>query len=94
MLCFMYIGNEPLLTLGPDYKFTILELILFNGLCFLPIHKIPTDSTWYQITTDLLIIQNVAFLLTVLWNPGIVPQDPLRNSIGHLKKISNKNLES
>ena len=94
MLCFMYIGDEPLFTIGPDFKFTILEIALFNVISFLPIRSIPTESTWFEITTGLLLLQNISFLFTVLWNPKIVPLNPLRNSMEYLKRISNKNLES
>ena len=98
MYCLLYLDcyskYEPLLTIGPDFKFTLGELIFFNILNHVPIHNISPKSIWFKVTTGVLLLQNITFLLTVLWNPRIMPQNPLRNSITYLNRISNKNLES
>lgn len=50
MFCFLYFGNNPILTIGPDFKFTVLELVFFNLLCLLPIRSYPFSSAWFKIT--------------------------------------------
>jgi hypothetical protein len=41
-ICLLYINflnkNEPMLTLGPDFKFTIAELVLFNSIIYFSTH--------------------------------------------------------
>ena len=94
MFCFWYYGDEPLLTIGPDFKFSVFELVFFNLMSLLPIRSLPSDNTWFKITVGLTCIENISFILTALWNPKLSPQDPYRNSLDYLKRISNKNLES
>jgi len=33
-LCFFYYKNEPLCTLGPDWKWTVVELIALNAVMY------------------------------------------------------------
>lgn len=76
-------------TVGPDWKFSIIELILVNLLVGLSIkysHGIMT-----LVTIGVLTVQNLTFLLTVTSNPGMLRRDPTLHSLEYLRYLAAKN---
>ena len=85
MLCFLYwpsmFGNEPLLTLGPDYRFSIGELIAYNVAMAIIVSRSGDYATY---TAILGLMQNCFYLLTVFWNNGMVDRNPRKHDIAYL----------
>ena len=90
--CFFYIDginkNEPMLTLGPDFKFTLLELILFNAIILFSTNWDGLTNIYQKIVLSFIIIQNFSFLATALLNPGMLDRNPRIHEIEYLKKLA------
>jgi hypothetical protein len=69
--------NEPRLVLGPDWGFSLVELLIINGICgyFLFTTDTEMHPILFSVGLGMLLLQNVSFLLTVLVNPGLPPRD-------------------
>lgn len=95
MFCFAYSktifgsSREPFFTIGPDWKFTLMEVILFNLLMLLPLRHVSPSRIYFQFCIAVLILQNFFFMLTVLVNPGMLSRDPTIHREDYLKNIAN-----
>ena len=94
VLCFLYIpsllGDYPLFTLGPDFKVSCLELFLVN-LAMHIVHQSHMSELLNKAVYAIQIAQNVAFLLTVFVNNGLIGRDPRSHSIEYLSRIARQN---
>ena len=73
VFCFVYINNNPLFVLGPQFYYPII-IILFNNIIFLLFIKfiyIRIKHIFQLASFSLLIIVDFTQLYTVLINPGI-----------------------
>lgn len=99
MICMFYSkcsGTEdepmPLIAIGPDWKFSLLEMFLVNTP-LLAASK--GNEGWVaHITLATLVFQNFFFLMTILTNPGILQRDPSIHSKEYLRYLAVKNKES
>jgi len=77
--CFFYNKetNEPRIVLGPDWIFSLIEVLVINGICgyFLITTDTRAHPIIFEIGLVMLLLQNIAFLSTVLVNPGLAPRD-------------------
>jgi hypothetical protein len=89
--CFFYnkLTNEPRLVLGPDWGFSLAEMLLINGVCGYFLYTANTDEHMilFNVGMLLLLFQNLAFLATVLGNPGLPPRDISVHSQSYLNKV-------
>ncbi len=89
--CMFYnnLTNEPRLVLGPDWAFSLVEIILINGICGYFIYTIDREEHFilFVVGAFLLLFQNIAFLATVLKNPGLPPRDISVHSQSYLNKV-------
>ena len=78
-----------MITIGPDFKYSIGELFFINTIAFLAIRNIPDDHFELRVYMSMVIlIQNIAFLATILTNPGMLNPDPTINSKIYLRRIT------
>ena len=87
-LCLLYFNNEPVITIGPDFKCSLFELVITNTIMFLVIrgqHNI--QHLWY-LSVIVVALKNVAFILTVLANPGMLARDPRLHQRSYLRHIA------
>ena len=68
--------SEPLITIGPDWKFSVAEIVLINMFLSLPLLTFDHNTKMFQATRILMLVQNISFLATFLSNPGMLPVDP------------------
>jgi len=87
--CYMYDRyNQPWIVIGPDYWYSIVELLLMNGFsgaCIGFLMK-ADDHTISSAGCLLLLLHNLFFMLTVCWNPGLPNRDLNSHSKSHLNK--------
>nr|AAG45846.2 putative membrane protein [Sterkiella histriomuscorum] len=90
MYCLWYNSkNQPRIVLGPDYLFSLVELLVINGISGLFIYGINRQSHQWLFMIGLITIlsQNLFFLLTVLANPGIAQRNIEVHSESYLNKV-------
>ena len=87
VICFGYINDEPLFTIGPDYKMSLLELFLTNLLMFLVTRTSHIKQLWY-LSIVVIAIKNLTFILTCTLNPGMIPRNPNTHTKDYLKHIA------
>ena len=69
--------GQPRIVLGPDYIFSLVELVALNGIGAYVLHEIGWSHSLVQLSgLIILLFQNICFLSTVLFNPGLAPRDP------------------
>ena len=85
--CFLYINNYPTLTIGPQYYYPIILILLNNMLFFLTINYIYNkfNILFKNVGIVLIIIVNISQLYTIFINEGI----PKRNWYLNSKIIAN-----
>ena len=85
--CFLYINNYPALTIGPQYYYPIILILLNNMLFFLTINYIYNkfNILFKNVGIVLIIIVNISQLYTIFINEGI----PKRNWYLNSKIIAN-----
>lgn len=90
--CFWYdpVSKRPRIVVGPDYLFSILELVLANaitwGAALLP--SIYTQNyEVFAVGLSILSLQNLSFLLTLSKNPSLPPRNPNAHSRSHLNRV-------
>jgi hypothetical protein len=87
--CFWYNqDNEPLIVIGPDWYFSLLKILLVNGIVSAILFSFKwtgIEKVFKQIGILLLVFENLAFMATFLMNPGLAK----RNSEVHSKKYLN-----
>ena len=75
--CFAYFNyfnpSEPLITIGPDWMFSVAEIVLLNMFLSLPLLTFDHETTLFKATRIMMVSQNILFLSTVLSNPGMLP---------------------
>ena len=90
MLAFWYNKkNEPWIVVGPDFGFSLLEMGLVNGIVGSILAKALSNEQWFLFYTGLviLILHDLAFSTTVLYNQGLPPRNPNAHSQGYLNKV-------
>jgi hypothetical protein len=53
--CYAYYRGKPLITIGPDYKFTIAEIIMMNMFLYMPMHNLDHSTNNYKCSFLLLL---------------------------------------
>lgn len=81
----------PLFTIGPDWKFSLIEILLVNLLVGLSVRY--CHGIMQVITLTTLCIQNISFLLTITKNPGMLRKDPTIHTAEYLRYLAAKNKE-
>lgn len=87
-ICLFYQNNEPLITIGPNYKFSLLEIFLTNILMYFALVARSKIQFLWHVSIIVVVLKNVSFLLVVLVNPGLLPRDPNLHNRGRLRHIS------
>lgn len=74
---------------GPDFPFSLVELLLVNGIVGLILASANSSSNTIVFWTGLciLLFHDLAFLATVCMNQGIPPRNPNLHSKGYLNKV-------
>ena len=95
--CFFYTDivekNGPLFTLGPQWKNSVLYLLVVNFGVGTVINCL--EAGWMCTLMNLgLMLWDVVTLYLVLYNPGMAPIDPHVHRIEYLHSIQRQNLES
>ena len=81
--------NEPRIVVGPDVFFSFLELAIVHviqGFVVLRAAKLENPFIFY-VGLAILISHNVAFLATVMLNPGLPPRNPNIHSRSYLNRV-------
>ena len=86
--CFLYNKkDEPLIVVGPDWGFSLIKIALVNlimGAILSAYVYTGFGKMRKKIGLALLIFENLAFLATVLMNPGIARRSPKVHSKRYL----------
>ena len=87
--CLMYTkAGQPLIALGPDWVFSLVEVLIINGICGYFLWSMGQEHEYlYSFGLGLVIMQNISFALTALGNPGLPPRDPSIHSQAYLNKV-------
>ena len=99
VLCFAYVsccrGDSieplPLYTIGPDWRFSLLEILLMN--LFVGFAATRTEGYLHNMTLMVLFIQNLSFIMTIISNPGMLRRDPTIHPKEYLCNIASGNKE-
>lgn len=81
----------PLLTIGPDWKFSLVEIFLMNLILGLASRN--GEGLLQLITIGVLALQNIFFLATMTSNPGMLRRDPTIHTTEYLRYLAAKNQE-
>jgi hypothetical protein len=89
--CFLYTKeNEPLIVIGPDWHFSLTKILLVNAI----VGGIVASYNWTgsekvlkQIGILLLVFENLAFLATMMVNPGLAKRNPDVHSKSYLNLV-------
>ena len=88
-----YFKYQPLLTIGPHYKYSISLIIFVDLLAYFSQSEIPDNQTTARSAFFcLLALQNLTFLMTVLSNPGLANRDASIHRQDYLDNISANDL--
>ena len=80
--------NEPRIVVGPDFYFSILELVLVNGILGLILASANnTNPIIFWSGLSILLFHDFAFLATICKNQGLPPRNPNYHSKGYLNKV-------
>jgi hypothetical protein len=90
MYCFLYNEkNEPFIALGPDWIFSLVEIAFFNSICGYILHSALREgqTQLFLIGLAILLLQDISFLFTVLYNPGLPSRDVAIHKQQYLNKV-------
>ena len=91
LYCFWYNkqGN-PRIVIGPDWKFSVLEMILVNGIVGSILHAALAASsmTLFWVGFGILAYHDLAFLMTIMWNQGLPARNPNAHSKSYLNRVN------
>ena len=90
LYAFWYNGkNEPRIVVGPDFGFSLLELLIVNGLVGMVLKGAVSSDQWniFYAGLAVLLSHNLSFLATVMVNQGLPPRNPNAHSKGYLNKV-------
>ena len=91
LYCFWYSAQgNPRIVIGPDFKFSLVELGLVNGIMSLVIkNAISSESVKvYQAGFVILLLHNLSFLATICMNQGLPPRNPASHSKSYLNSVN------
>ena len=90
LYCFLYSAkNEPWIVVGPDWLYSVLEMILCNVILgtIIGVALYFDNKEMWKIGTGILTFHNLIFPLTVLYNQGLPSRNPQIHSKGYLNKV-------
>ncbi len=81
--------NEPRIVIGPDFAFSLLEMALVNGILGAVLNSAANHELWSVFAAGLVILvgHDLAFMSTVMVNPGLAPRNPSAHSKGYLNFV-------
>ena len=81
--------NEPRIIVGPDFGFSILEMLLVNGIVGAVLNFARINEVWTTFLAGLLILiaHDISFAATVMIPPGTPPRNPNTHSKAYLNKV-------
>jgi hypothetical protein len=84
-----YFKGEPLLVLGPDFVYVLIEMALVNFFVgtFLGCMDASKHPQVHTVGCIIIALQNLIYLLTVLWNPGLPTRNPKKYNKSFLNKV-------
>lgn len=89
--CFWYNrDNEPLIVVGPDWHFSLIKILLVNGLVGAILFSFKwtgSEKVLKQIGILLLVFENLCFVATFLLNPGLAKRNPSVHSKRYLNSV-------
>ncbi|CDW72131.1 dhhc zinc finger domain containing protein [Stylonychia lemnae] len=88
--CFWYSSTgQPKIVIGPDWIFSLVELIVINGIAGYFVFSTDRFKHPYMFLIGLLVLafQDLSFLILVMQNPGLPSRDPSIHSESYLNKV-------
>lgn len=81
--------NEPLIVVGPDVLFSLIEMGLVNGLVGMVLNSCRNNEVWsvFYAGLALLLVHDLAFGATVMYNQGLPPRNPNEHSRSYLNRV-------
>lgn len=94
-LCFLYLnGNEPMITIGPDWKYSIAYWFFVNFFVGISINSLEHDTFMFTMCYLALLAWDMCSLYLILLNPGVASIDPRIHNGEYLNFITSRNIIS
>eukprot|EP00347_Sterkiella_histriomuscorum_P004329 403360859 len=90
LICYWYNSqNSPRIVIGPDWVFSVIELIIMNGLAgyFVFTTDSVKHSHLFGIGFMTLLLQDISFIWLVLQNPGLPSRDIKIHTDSYINKV-------
>ena len=79
--------RKPIITIGPDWKYVVAQILVINIIVSISISVLKKDSFAYHFNWCSLVVWNILLILMSLQDPGMSPRNPYIHTSQYLSRL-------